>query len=216
MIDPSHRPPDARGYTLLEMIIVLAIVASLSAMVVPALRGPLAKSRLRDAAKQVRLELARARLDAIESGVAQTFRFQPGTRRFEVAPKQTAPFMSSRPSFDIGVSGSGIEFGSSTTSATPSSPVALSEESTEQALPDGVFFYGQQAAQSPADGLDDDLTFDSGGANWSTPIVFYPNGRTSNTVIRLVGERSFFVDVTMRGLTGSVTIAPLRRAEASE
>ena len=64
------------GYTLLEMLIVLAVLAALAAMTVPAMRGPLDKSRLRGASRQVKAALAKARFFSIRQGKQIEFRYQ--------------------------------------------------------------------------------------------------------------------------------------------
>ena len=46
----------------------------------------LGDSRLRSAAKLVRVELAKARLKAMQSGIAQQFRYQLGKNRFQIVP----------------------------------------------------------------------------------------------------------------------------------
>ncbi len=84
MMLPSHRAGRLRGYSLLEMIVVLAVVASLLAIALPAVFRPLAKAELREAAQQVQAALLDARTRAVESGVAQEFRYEPGGRRYEI------------------------------------------------------------------------------------------------------------------------------------
>ena len=48
---------------------------------------------------------------------------------------------------------------------------------------------------------------------WSAPIIFYPNGRTFNTRIRLHGEYDYYVEVMLRGLTGASRVGEVRRRE---
>lgn len=200
-----------RGYTLLEMIIVLAIIALLAALSTPAVRSSLRSGEFRNAAKQVRAGLANARLRAIESGTAQQLRFQPGERLFEVRPQPM-----------LGV-GEGLAFVSSQTLAAGVSPGGISagqrtaeDEPTRYELPEGVRFGSQQLSDR---NVPDQPSFDSGSTarldahRWSAPIVFYPNGRTRNARIRLIGGREWYVDVTLRGVTGTARIGALVRRE---
>ena len=180
------------GYTLLEMLLVLAIMVLLGAIVLPAVSQPLGKSELRDAAKQVRTQLARARLEAIESGRVYQFRFQPGRRKFEVAVKSSL----------------GLDDESDHQRADDDQPL-------QGELPSGVCFHDQQAAKRPGDdetasGVDFEET---GSAGWSEPILFYPNGRTTSARIWLAGERDYYLDVMLRGVTGSATVGQLVRPE---
>ena len=71
-----NRSAKKSGYTLLEMLIVLAVLAALAAMTVPAMRGPLDKSRLRGASRQVKAALAKARFFSIRQGKQIEFRYQ--------------------------------------------------------------------------------------------------------------------------------------------
>ena len=59
------RPPRPRGYTLLELIIVLALIGAMAALSLPAMRGPMDKSELRGAAKELCNRLALARLEVV-------------------------------------------------------------------------------------------------------------------------------------------------------
>ncbi|MCP5113935.1 MAG: prepilin-type N-terminal cleavage/methylation domain-containing protein, partial [bacterium] len=79
---------ERRGFTLVEMLVVLTILGLLVGMSWPSVHRLLSRSRVKEAAKQVRTELGEARLRAIESGTPQVFRFQPGTSFFEVRPKE--------------------------------------------------------------------------------------------------------------------------------
>lgn len=71
-----------RGFTLLELLIVLLILASVMGLSLPALRGSLDKSRLTAAAKDVQAALARTRSLAIREASPVQFCFQPGGRRY--------------------------------------------------------------------------------------------------------------------------------------
>ncbi len=189
----NGRPTPIRcAYTLVEMLIVLAVLAVLTALSWPAVRGMLGKSELRDAAKQVRVALARARLEAMESGVPQRFRYAPGAGRFEVVQLSAA--------FD--------ERGAPPRQAGGPSRV---NEPAEHALPHGVWFAEPEVSQR---GVDVPASHGTTGEDgWSAPIVFYPNGRSSNARIQLANSGGRYVEVALRGLTGTTKIGPLQRRE---
>jgi len=183
-----------RGYTLSEMLVVLGVLVVVAALAQPALRSALGDSRLRSAARQVRGALAKARLEAMRTGVAQRFRYQVGTNTYEVAPA-VLPL-------------DGAEAGTEETLTAAMESASSGEESptpplraVEEALPEGVSFeqIGERLAAT-AEG-------------WSEPIVFHPNGRTSNAEIRLRGERNAVVEVSLRGLTGAATAGRPRHEE---
>jgi prepilin-type N-terminal cleavage/methylation domain-containing protein len=180
-----------RGYTLSEVLVVLALMVTVSALAQPAVRKALGDSRLRSAARQVRAELAKTRLHAMESGVARRFRYQLGENRFETAPA----------GFDAEAEAS-ESYARNGQTAAPGRADPIQAESNDparkvvvQELPEGVSF--ESVDQELASNVDDE--------GWSHPIVFYPNGRAADAKIRLHGERNAVVDVSLRGLTGVAT-----------
>lgn len=198
---PRHRPIRC-GWTLVEMLIVLAVLVGIMALVGPALSKPLWKRELRDAARGIRIEFAKARLAAIESGVAQQFRFQPGTGRFELAPRST-PSGTQGPL--LGNFGGSVDDQPSPLATTDPGPAA----ETVQELPRGILFWTEQLGAGPLP--EADLAATPGNGEWSAPIVFFPNGRTSNAHLRLHGYPDFYVDVTLRGLTGTAKVGTVLR-----
>ncbi|TWU09111.1 hypothetical protein CA54_43510 [Symmachiella macrocystis] len=196
-----------RGTTLQEMLVVLAIVVSLVGSGWPAISGGLGKSQLRSGAKQLRSELAKARLTAMENGVAYQFRYQLGTGHFEVAP----------------VSALNDE-GEQTVTEDEDAEAALPIFELE--LPEGVVFGGQTENQE--EGYSSlafeetqeveavDSLSDSQSEEWSAPIVFFPNGRTANAQFTLQNEDGHLIMVTLRGLTGSATVGDLKKVEVPE
>jgi len=201
MASSLHRRPARGGYTLLEMMIVVAMVLVLASLSWPALRRPLAKSKLLGAAKQLRAYLARSRLEAIRSGTAQQFRYQPGTGYFEVSAKSTS---------QGGGGFTPVAFEGLDEDEAAASESAYDEPEPSE-LPDGVRFCDPAVPDAPT--VEPDLTALGDGGGWSLPIVFYPNGRTFNARIRLQGAYGYYVDVTLRGLTGSSKVGEVRRAE---
>jgi type II secretion system protein H len=202
------------GYTLLEMLVVVALIAALVALAFPAMRGALAKRQLRDAAAQIRIELAKARLEAIESGTVGMFRYQPGSRRF-VLLWQAAEGSDTADPLDV----------------TPVSPPLTRELPHDIRFVDpdwepsaahaaSVMLSAGATAMVPVESasstnVQEDLSGPAQG-DWSRAVFFYPTGRTSDVRLRLLGRNNDFIDVTLRGLTGSVKIGPLRRPRPPE
>jgi hypothetical protein len=66
-------------------------------------------------------------------------------------------------------------------------------------LPDGVIFADAQVSSS------NQLTAtlgSTGGGSWSSPILFRPDGTTSDASVLLVNASGMTIRVTLRGLTG--------------
>ena len=249
---PSRRSIAAGGYTLLEMIIVLVLLVVLVGLAWPAMQKPFRKGQIRGAAKQVRDQLLRARLEAINSGTTLVFRFQPGLGVFEVAPygavngELDPEFAVSSGGLDPLMSGAAMVDTALVTDPLADSlaggagdPLTASPRigTGPQFLDHEIRFWAQDMDDGSASGGSTDAALGiapslSGGidpapafgplaasddfsaaASWSPPILFYPNGRTSNARIRLSDEGEYYVDVNLRGLTGSARISKVRRWE---
>jgi prepilin-type N-terminal cleavage/methylation domain-containing protein len=222
-----QRSPHSRGFTLLEMLIVLAILAAVAAWTWPSMRRQMIDSELRDAGKQVRDQLARARHRAVDTGTLQQFRFQPGQRGFEVTVLPLATLDCNTAS-TLTVDASAVGGALGTTRDDPQQPQADRHE-----LPEGAFFLSAAAAANdtsiaafdsgtdPSDSAVDDkstlpvestdLATSQADDIWSQPIVFYPNGRTTDATIRLANRTGAHLDVTLRGLTGVAKAGRLQR-----
>ncbi len=194
-----------RGYTLSEVLLVLGVIATVAAMAQPALRSSLGDSRLRSAARQVRTELAKTRLRAMQSGMAQRFRYQVEHNCFEIAPVNFNAEDASgdtessyRPGAEPVSTDRAVVAGSAPPAPLPGS------QAVQQELPDGVLFDPAEAHLTAV--IDEE--------GWSAPIVFYPNGRAADATIRLRGERGAVVDVSLRGLTGVATASKPRHEKA--
>ena len=185
------------GYTLLELIIVVAILAMVLSLALPTMRKMSYKGRLQDAARQVRIKLVRARLDAIESGQVRLFRYQPGTGYYETlsgsqetdAADALALMTGNHAPIDDRLLEGEVEV----------------ETAPQNELAGGVFFL--DAAGNGSDNFEQPQ-----GMGWSAPIVFLPNGRTMNARLSL-GNEQYRVDLALRGLTGTVKISQIRRVE---
>lgn len=74
-----------KGYSLLEMMIVLAVLAGLAGLVYPAISRPFKKFHLQNAAQEVTNELSKARISSMQSGVPLVFKVQMKTGHFQLS-----------------------------------------------------------------------------------------------------------------------------------
>jgi prepilin-type N-terminal cleavage/methylation domain-containing protein len=230
------------GYTLIELMVVLAILAILTAVALPALRRPLEKSRVKDGAQQVTKSLAGLRVAAMQEGRAYLFRYQLGGTRFQTCPaelffsapdlltadvdEQTTLETMDSASTDSGAAGS--MDGSLDADQADGSQVAQADVVEIQGLPEGIRFsdavvddvesrLDEQAVRDrqlvevpvPEDESVGQLADDA--APWSSPVLFYPDGRATSVMLTLISDQGYEIDVELRGLTGAVRMRDLRR-----
>ncbi len=85
----AGRSQPARGgrsaFTLIELVLVLAIVVIMVGLSWPILEKPMAYERLRHAADQVMAEWTFARVEAMRTGDHQIFRYEPGTGAYQLS-----------------------------------------------------------------------------------------------------------------------------------
>jgi prepilin-type N-terminal cleavage/methylation domain-containing protein len=80
------RRPRRPGLTLIEVLLVMALLLILGAVAYPTLSAMYGDVRVKAAADEVRAAWTEARAQAIEDGRAYRFSVEPGTGKFRVAP----------------------------------------------------------------------------------------------------------------------------------
>lgn len=191
------------GYSLVELLIVLGVLALMAGLSLPALRGPLEKGRLRAAGREMQAMLAKTRSLAIRTGTEHWLSYEIDGRawRIETRPEPT----------DVADS----DF--------PESPITEAQIAPESVmvregdLPNGITFADSAFANPAGDiGTADlqlsDVLLDPSTKKWSEPIRFKPNGRSRDATIRIVGTRDLVTKVSLRGLTGIASSVTQREA----
>ncbi|MCA9109451.1 MAG: prepilin-type N-terminal cleavage/methylation domain-containing protein [Planctomycetaceae bacterium] len=207
------------GFTLVELLIVCGLLAAIAAMSWPAVRGSLAKSRLKKAASDLRTTIGRTRNDAIRKGQSFSLRYELNGSRYRIER-----FSGQTPDVSDGTGDLPVSLNDgSTVGLEPSSNEEGDFEPIEKELPEGVRFtsvdvestdasiesFPSAEALAPAEEILGPEVAES--TEWSEPIVFHANGRTDNAQLRVINQRDFFIDLSLRGLTGIVTSTPPAR-----
>ncbi len=86
------------GFTLIELIVVLALIAILTAVILPEMRGSLEESVLRSTARSVVAACNAANSRAVASGLPHQLVIDPSAHRYRIEP--TPNKARSRPSND--------------------------------------------------------------------------------------------------------------------
>ncbi|MBC7852007.1 MAG: hypothetical protein IAF94_01085 [Pirellulaceae bacterium] len=188
----------------MEIILVLAVLVVIAAVAMPAFYGSLRAATLRSAAERVRTEWNKAHIKAMKSGRIYVFRFQPGGRKFQIEPYQAA---------DDALNAAG---GSVNTFAPPPAPQEGDEigDSRTQ-LPEGItFLEGMTAEEERAKAVEE--TMGGGGGEWSKPILFYPDGVSSDAWLVVADEHESAIRVELRGLTGLAVVGDSTTPEEAQ
>lgn len=77
------------AFTLLELLLVLALISAISSLGVAGYKRQYERSRFKSGVVGIQIDLNRTRLLAMRSGQPYIFRFVPGTGFYEIAPLQT-------------------------------------------------------------------------------------------------------------------------------
>lgn len=206
----NHGSPS--GMTLLELLLVMALIVTVAAVAMPNVGRSLDNSRLRSGGEQVRVAWAKARVRAMETGRTYAFRFEPSGDSYSVEPwmSQDDYLESSQ------LTGSGMM-----ASAGTMNNATLAEPAKQDTLPEGVLFSQVQTTEDMRDLMSAQTTglpqanaqTSETGVPLSSPIFFYPDGTTSTARLHLTNARNDLMEITMRGLTGVVYVKDLGSAQ---
>jgi type II secretory pathway pseudopilin PulG len=179
------------GASLLEVVVVMAIIVIVSAVSIPSLRGMYGSYKLNGAVDSVRAGWADARARAIEEGRPYRFAVEPEGSAFRIAPDH--------PDYWDG------------TGSVPENDPNGQGLILEKSLPGGVRFTvnGEGNTSMPDEPTNDSVDEKpvSAGMNWSPAIIFLPDGTAREDVKVLFQVRGCKpTSLQLRGLTGNVSV----------
>jgi type II secretory pathway pseudopilin PulG len=183
--DGASRWSRRRGLTLVEVCLVLALLIVIGAIAAPLVEGSFSRARVQSGAELLRGAWARARLAAIQSGQTYVFRFEPRASRFQI----------------ITLDQLGMPDSAMIEREDPNAEHEVADmlRLRRSRLPDGVLF----ADGNISDSSQVLATLGATGQGaWSAPILFRPDGSTSDASVVLANFSDQTVRVTLRGLTG--------------
>jgi len=198
----AARRQSRRGFTLMEILVVLALMVLIASLAAPSMLGMLETHKLRKSADLLRAEMADARLRAMELGQIQMFRYQIDGNQFGFEPWYTDEALLE-----------GNQVGPSLLPPTAERD-GLPDNRLEQ-LPDGIQILGGERS-SDTRSMEIDLALSrelAANQTWSPPILFYPDGTSSDARIVLTNKRQQVVEVTLRGITGTTKAGDVMRLE---
>ncbi|NOY28616.1 MAG: hypothetical protein GXP28_00135 [Planctomycetes bacterium] len=182
-----------KGLTLFEILLVLILLVVMASLAKPALESTLASFRLQRGTDQVLADWAKTRSRAIQDGKVYQFRFSKNSSKYRV---------------DSWVADQRTRTSKENQNQTQA-PWRL-----KASIPEAVEFVGGQQAIVGTTGSREVKTLKSKtSAEWSAPILFFPNGTTSEASLLLRNENDRYQRATLRALTGSGRGSKLLTAE---
>jgi prepilin-type N-terminal cleavage/methylation domain-containing protein len=194
---PQHRRP--RGYTLLEVLLALAILGLVAGVALPSALRMYADGQLTDAGEAVRHQLSLARSRAIETGERFQFRYEPDGRHGVVVPWEAD--LANDPERTSGGAQAAVLVSSVT-------------------LAEGLRFVSVENAPATGGSTLNEQLFaglpnatELAGVAWSTPILFAGDGSAIDAAWMVVDGRGQGLRVEVRGLTGVATVSTIQPYE---
>ena len=198
---PSRRPRHA--VTLVEVLLVLCLLVAIASIAWPSLERPLSNQRLRKSADLVRVVWGRARIRAMSTGETLVFRYSIEGDRYSIQTYAGPESVAGAQSAD------GLA-GASNYETDPAFMLGA-----EPRLPEKMtFLSGETATDVRAESLTlEEAPSVDGGQGWSEPILFYPDGSASTATVVLKNEYERSIELSLRGLTGVITVGEVYSAE---
>ncbi len=192
------RRTKAAGFTFVEMLLVVALLLIMAGIVFPPVLRLMADQPLKEGTERARQQLANVRLRALDSSVAWQFRFEPGGRKFLWMPHEaesTGPVTADDSSAQTTTNGSGLQTGEL--------PNGINFAADLNGVPFGIERLPQELLAGRSD------SYQLTQASWSIPVVFQPNGSSSDVELAVLDARDRQMRLAIRGLTGGVTVFPI-------
>jgi prepilin-type N-terminal cleavage/methylation domain-containing protein len=181
-----------RGFTLMELLIVLAIIVFVVAAAAPTVSRWAAQRQVQDVAKNVRSKLFKARLGAMHSSLTYAFQYQIGSGSYRLAQEDKL--------------GQASDSDKSANERSGLTDTAEAPPPEEGKLPEGMRFLADTSDKDSADGNGRNASQSSEANGWSDPVLFYADGTTSEAKFIVADARGYGVPIALRGVTGNIVM----------
>jgi prepilin-type N-terminal cleavage/methylation domain-containing protein len=190
-----------QGFTLLELLLVLAILVIIGAIGTPVLDRVLERQRLRGAAEELRVAWEDARLVAMRTGQVQAFACEIGGRTYSIEPLVLHDDVNNVAEGATLFSG-GVAAQASTPTVGMNPSTANESQSRQAELEETLTFAScRVAGDTRAFSLSSTPPGSAGNAA-AAMVYFYPDGTSSTAEVLIQSERGDLTGIQIRGLTG--------------
>lgn len=195
------RKPTA--FTLLELLLTLAVLAALTAVTIPQIGVLAGDRRLVRGGDILRVQMTRLRVDAMREGRVLILEGMIEGNQLRTRPYYSAS--DATEAYDQTGSQAGLLNGADDGVVTVLEQDTQDEESID--LPQDITV-SSIGVVSAARSMEIEQVTESDRSNdWSRPILFYPDGSTSTAVVTLSDPKVGRIVVSIRGITGDVTVS---------
>lgn len=192
------------GFTILELLLVLSVLAVLVGLSWPSVERYLVENRLRGSIRDLRRIAGGARAKAIETGLVYQFRYEPGGRNYIVLPQELPETAAASGVAQTNASGKTVK--------TPTDSGQLDESCF---FPTAV---PTQPGQIVVERLSQDVlalletpSFGLNNVTWSQAVRFYPDGTADDISLDVENKNKLAMNFAIRGLTGVVYTGEVTR-----
>ena len=191
------------AFTLLELLLTLAVLAAITSVAIPQIGLLAGDRRLVRGGDLLRVEITRLRVDAMRQGRVLMLEGLIEGNQFRSRPFNSAT--DATEAFDQTGSQSGLLNGATQGVVTVVEQDPESEDLIE--LPQDIAVESVGVVSAARSMEIEQLTESDRAEGWSRPVLFYPDGSTSTSVITLSNPDLGRVVIRLRGITGDVTVS---------
>jgi prepilin-type N-terminal cleavage/methylation domain-containing protein len=209
-----------RGLTLVEVMLVLALLVIIATFSWPAVNKAFSNQRLMKAADIVRTHWCKSRVKAMSAGRIVLFRYEVNGSRFYIEQLDDVTSFENMASEGTAADVSETADAAYRKEAATAAPQSASQNTDyagaepRPSLPEGIVFRsGEVENDSRAMTLKTDPLDASTNVIWSAPIYFYPDGTSSSARLQICNDRSRAVELALRGLTGVAKVGEITAVE---
>ena len=202
MFARRHHSLRRSGFTLIEMLLVLALLVTLMLMTYPTIARLRLEHQLKQGAEMVRLQVASTRLHALESGMDYQFRYEPNGRHFVAVPAEYLAIQAQA---------------AAAQSSGNSAPAAVYWKTQGEFTVKVKFSGNTSGPAQPPQPLPKEFLIgfekqeDLSRVNWAPPLVFKADGSARDFSVEIENEQGKYVVLSVRGVTGLASVSQILR-----